>query len=466
MATIKLPGVMKHPKTGMLWLRRVVPPHLRQWVDQREFRHSLGTKDIAVAKARYPAAAAAIQRRLDEAEEAYIDSQIPDDPDYEPISRKEAWAVFLDNMSADELLEVFLGKLTPEQMDLWKRWQARLEQPIVRRLGPVVPPAAPPVARPHAHAEGGRSNGTSLYALLDAWATSRRKPERTVYAWRLILSKLVQFVGHDDAERLTKQELVHWRDATLADGRSPKTVADYLTVVRTIVQAALDDDRLARQDNPVRGVKVLAEPEQTDGVRPYTRDEASKVLAVARQQAAPELRYLPVLLFSTPARISELAGLRVKDVWEDDAGRMTIEITPTEARGVKNRKARSTPLPDWAAEEIREYVVKRQREAQPDDLLFPGVNPAKGNMGGNLVKRWSAVVRKKAGIKDENISPAHSARHLYIDLCRAAGLDEALIDRLTGHTTPGLQARYGKGWDLEALHRAISRITWPGGPSP
>lgn len=168
MATIKLPGVMKHPKTGMLWLRKVVPPHLRALVGQREFRHSLGTKDIAVAKARYPAAAAAIQRLLDEAHEAYIDSQIPDDEDYEPISREEAWAGFLDHMDADELLELLLRKLTPEQMDLWQRWQARLEQPMRALPATAVAPAASPGARPAAQQVTAGQHGASLYALLEA----------------------------------------------------------------------------------------------------------------------------------------------------------------------------------------------------------------------------------------------------------------------------------------------------------
>jgi integrase len=276
-----------------------------------------------------------------------------------------------------------------------------------------------------------------------------------------MINKLVDHVGHDDAERLTKQALAGWRDATLAKGKAVKTVADYLTAVRTVIQAALDDGRLTRADNPANGVKVLAEAEQTESIRPYSLEEASKVLAVVRQQTAPELRYLPVLLFSTGARISELAGLLVGDVLEDDHG-MAVVIQANQYRRLKNPTSRRTvPLPEWAAEAVQEYVTKRQRGARPDDLLFPGINPVNGNIAGNLVKRWSGVVRNKAGIKDERISPAHSARHLYIDLCRAAGLDTAMIDRLTGHRTPGLQARYGKGFDLETLRKAVSRIAWP-----
>jgi integrase len=422
---------------------------------------------MKAAKRLYPHIAAQMQKLIDNAqqefeERAEAEAVGYEEEDYEPPDLDALKELFLSAMTSPELRDAFLATLTPEQMDLWRRWQARGDRAAVARADR---PAAPP-ARPQ---DNGKGNGkptspASLYALLEAWAASRRKPERTVSQWRSIINKLVEFVGHDDAERLTKQDLVHWRDAALADGKRVGTVECYLGAVRTVIQAALDDARLVRTDNPASKVKVLAEADQTDGVRPYTREEASRALAAARQQKAPELRYLPILLFSTPARLSEVAGLRIKDVWEDDAGRMTVEITPTEVRRLKVKKTRSTPLPDWAAEEIREYVTKRQREAQPDDLLFPGVNPPKGSTGytgGNIGKRWSTVVRKKAGIIDPNISPAHSTRHLYIDLCRAAGLDAALIDRLTGHSTPGLQARYGKGFDLATLRRAISRITWP-----
>jgi hypothetical protein len=117
MATIKLPGVMRHPKTQMLWLRKVVPPHLRERVGQREFRLSLRTKDIAVAKSRYHEAAAKIQRRLDYAQQLHD-------------AEREIAAELGEQEAYDQQVEEWLDKLMPEQRDLVHKLSAYPDEPL------------------------------------------------------------------------------------------------------------------------------------------------------------------------------------------------------------------------------------------------------------------------------------------------------------------------------------------------
>src|SRR5690242_7423977 len=47
----------KHPVTGVYWFRKVVPAALGDIIGKRELKWSLGTKDPAEARRRYPAAA-------------------------------------------------------------------------------------------------------------------------------------------------------------------------------------------------------------------------------------------------------------------------------------------------------------------------------------------------------------------------------------------------------------------------
>jgi hypothetical protein len=55
---------------------------------------------------------------------------------------------------------------------------------------------------------------------------------------------LIKFTGHDDARRLTKQDLLDWKDARLLTLAS-KTVADvYLASMRTVLSWAVSNDRL------------------------------------------------------------------------------------------------------------------------------------------------------------------------------------------------------------------------------
>ena len=55
---------LKHPKTGMYWLRKVVPADLRAVVGKSEFKFSLKTKDAAEAKQRHAAELAKIETQL------------------------------------------------------------------------------------------------------------------------------------------------------------------------------------------------------------------------------------------------------------------------------------------------------------------------------------------------------------------------------------------------------------------
>jgi hypothetical protein len=42
--------LQRHPKTGVYWFRRSVPPELRRVVGKPEIRKTLGTKDVREGK--------------------------------------------------------------------------------------------------------------------------------------------------------------------------------------------------------------------------------------------------------------------------------------------------------------------------------------------------------------------------------------------------------------------------------
>jgi hypothetical protein len=64
--TARMPAIWKHPRTHGYYLRRHIPPELRRILGW-ERRLSLRTKDAKVAKQRYPAASAQVDREVLEA---------------------------------------------------------------------------------------------------------------------------------------------------------------------------------------------------------------------------------------------------------------------------------------------------------------------------------------------------------------------------------------------------------------
>jgi integrase len=162
-------------------------------------------------------------------------------------------------------------------------------------------------------------------------------------AWTRFITRLINHVGHDDPERLTRREIVGWKDALLESGLSRKSVELHLTTASTIFNHALINERLTRTDNPVKGVRVAKRDDPADKRRPFTEAEAAIVLKAARTEAKASMRFLPILLAFTGARLDELCGLSKADVRCDatlarDLGPEAswfIRIEPTKDRTVK-----------------------------------------------------------------------------------------------------------------------------------
>jgi integrase len=165
---------------------------------------------------------------------------------------------------------------------------------------------------------------------------------------------------------------------------------------------------------------------------------------------------VPMLMFGCGLRIAEAAGLRVEDV---DLKERVVRLEDHPMRTLKNASSRRVvPLPDWiVAEGFLDYT-----RTLPNGPIFPGLKPDfRGNLTGNLVKRWSRIVRTEAKVKDKRIQPAHSARHWYADKLRGAGIEPEIRDRLMGHATPGMGSNYGAGFTMQALREAVDGIRWP-----
>jgi len=93
----------------------------------------------------------------------------------------------------------------------------------------------------------------TLSGLLQAWASEREPPARTLDAWTRIINRLIKHIGHEDPERLMRRDLIGWKDLLLASGLARRSVEVHLAAVSTIFNHALLNDRLIRTDNPAKG---------------------------------------------------------------------------------------------------------------------------------------------------------------------------------------------------------------------
>jgi hypothetical protein len=106
------------------------------------------------------------------------------------------------------------------------------------------------------------------------------KAKGTEKRWKPVFDDLVKFIGHNDARRLTKQNLMEWRDARLKT-LSPKTVSDvYLAAIRTVFNWAKMNDTL--HVNVAQDVRQEVPKKMRSREKGFTTPEAIAVLIAAR----------------------------------------------------------------------------------------------------------------------------------------------------------------------------------------
>jgi integrase len=103
-----------------------------------------------------------------------------------------------------------------------------------------------------------------------------------------------------------------------------------------------------------------------------------------------------------------------------------------------------------------QYV--EQRKSAGNERIFPKLEPggADGRLGHGFTK-WFTRYRRDTNVYEDG-RDFHSLRHSATTFLHQAGAPDSIVDRLTGHTTPGETARYTKSSNLKHLQAAIDAL--------
>jgi integrase len=309
--------------------------------------------------------------------------------------------------------------------------------------------------------------GVSLKGLVESWwqeaQATGRKPS-THESYSRTVATLVQFLGHDDASRVTKNDVVRFKDHRLAsvnprNGRriSPQTVKDSdLAGLKSVFGWAVTNGKLA--SNPAESVTIKLGKRKAVR-RGFRDDEALKILAAAtklkrggeRPQTFAAKRWVPWLLAYSGARVGEMAQLRKEDLSRE--GKLWVMLITPEAGTVKNDEPRRVVVhPHLVDMGFIKFV-----QAAPSGYLF--LRPATdGDVLGPLqgVKnRLAEFVRTL--VSDKAVDPNHGWRHRFKSVCRAVGIDPELRDHVQGHSPRSEGERYGE-MPLKAQAAAIAKL--------
>lgn len=308
-----------------------------------------------------------------------------------------------------------------------------------------------------------------LMALFEEYVTESQPSPATVKSFRSKVRAFVRFLGHDDAARLTKRDVVRWKDHLLANGKgdgsglSAKSVKDgHLPAIRAALNRGADSGQLA--ENVAVGITVARNTRRRLlRSKSFTAEEAEKILTATlikpSGRRSPEralaIRWVPWLCAYTGARVNEITQLRREDVAKID-GIWSIRITP-EAGSTKDAKARTVALhPHLIEQGFIAAISKCEGPIFYDPSRARNGSDANPQMKkvGEMLAKW---VREEVGIVDRDVQPNHAWRHKFKTVARDIGMPSEIRDYIQGHVPRTEGEAYGEV-SVKATFEAIRSL--------
>jgi integrase len=306
------------------------------------------------------------------------------------------------------------------------------------------------------------ASGLRITSLVDDWwaeAKTAGRSRATYESYSITFRHLADYLAHDDAARVTAEDIVGFKDARLKAGISSSSVSLNLAGLKAVFEWAKVNKKVP--SNPARDVKVIKMKAVKLREKDFTLEEAKAVLAHADTATGDTKNMLakywvPWLCAYTGARVGEMVQLRPQDLREEQRGEAeggnywVLTITP-EAGTVKDKEKREVVLHAHLVERGFPTMV----EACTTRYIFlPDSNRDIETLIKTVKGVLVAFVREV--ITDPNVAPNHGWRHSFKTRGRAVGIQDSVLDSITGHAPQTVGGRYGRvELDTQAQAMAI-----------
>ena len=291
-----------------------------------------------------------------------------------------------------------------------------------------------------------KTPAVSITGLFDGWwkeAQVSGRGESTRDGYARTIAYFREFLGHDDATRVTHDDVIAFKDHRLHEinprtGKpaSPKTVKDSdLAAIKSVFGWGQANNKIAA--NPANGVTVKIGKKVLNRPKYFKPDERKAILELARdyrpegrERAKLTLakRWVPWICAYTGARVGEIAQLRKQDVRQEE-GYWIFHITP-DAGTVKNKEAREVPIHAHLVEQGFLDMVA----ASSDGYIFIDVKPGSSPTGKVRTLKNDLAEFVRTVVPDPDIQPNHGWRHTFKTVAwEVEGINSNVVDAITGH---------------------------------
>jgi integrase len=310
-----------------------------------------------------------------------------------------------------------------------------------------------------------KSSRLSFDNLLDRWKRENKRAASSIVSFTHHVADFKAHLGHNDVLRVTRHDVVAWKDKLLERGLSAKTInGSYLASISALYNLAKRDGLVEK--NPTEGVRIPVKRDARDPMDyTYTDAEVATLLALAERELLSHLRWVPWLAALTGARVSEIVQLWGKHIEEEDGIRF-LNITPTDDGGTlkTGSSKRKVPLhPALLQSGFLEFVATRnggplfygRDEANPRRRKSETASHASKGPA-NRVREWI----RANGFTDPLKAPNHAFRYWFKFKCGELDIPDSVANAIQGHTDGSIATRY-RGISLAKKAEAMAKITVP-----
>ncbi|WP_461356517.1 hypothetical protein [Bradyrhizobium sp. USDA 4454] len=289
----------------------------------------------------------------------------------------------------------------------------------------------------------------TITGLFDLWwqeAKATGRSRKTHDTYRGAVDRLIKHLGHDDAGRVTDQDMLTFKDARLKVVTVKSLRDGDLPGIRSVFGWAVDNKKLIK--NPADVIKIKAEKKIRTRSKGFTEDEAKAIFEAclsyvqkpkedARTAAAK--KWGPIIAAYTGCRIGEALQLRKEDV-RRESGRHIFDFNPA-AGSIKSGLFRLVP--------VHQHLIDM------GFLKFVGTSSDGPLFAKGAYERVVAFVRSV--VTDDRVQPNHGWRHRLKTIARNLGLDHRVVDAIQGHAPRTSGEDYGDV-TVMAMARVIAAI--------
>jgi integrase/recombinase XerD len=282
------------------------------------------------------------------------------------------------------------------------------------------------------------SNGAEEY--LSWLAVERGRARNTLVSYRRDIHGWEEWGRAEGVDTLHAGpgDLERYLSGLRAGGRNPASMARTITALRGLYRFLVDEGTLV-----VDPTRDLASPKLPQRLpKALDEDQTLRLLDAITGNEPFDLRdrALLELLYATGARISEVTGLSLLDVHDDD-GLLRVFGKGSKERMVPLGRVARKALDEWLSPTGRDRVAPA-RWASRDDEEAVFLN----KRGGRLSRQgaWAVLKRRAEPVGLSSLVSPHVLRHSCASHMLAHGADIRIVQELLGHVSISTTQMYTK----------------------